>query len=261
MAVTHVPMTVKFWVPNTHVIFSLAVAAAKGITAPARQGGRSEALVSIVFAAAALEAFLSETAYLAEFAEQKAPTPGVVSAFAQVMEDAEESKASIESKFHLAHLTLTGNAYDRGIAPYQDFSLLIAARNALVHFKSREYFSSAEGRPAVFNQAGVVDKLKSKSILHEPVPGAGAKGNLIIQVGDKFMASAEFGEGADNVRFRTFPDAISARWTFLISTKAVAEWACNTAAGMAVDMIEKLPKSAWKDSVETYLREAFVVPW
>jgi len=111
MAATPGAMTIRFWVPNTRVIFSLAVAAAQGITTPLRQGGRSEALVSIVFAAASLEAFLSEAVYLAESAEQKgpvqkAPVPRFVSTFARVMEDAEESKASIESKFHLAHLVL-----------------------------------------------------------------------------------------------------------------------------------------------------------
>jgi hypothetical protein len=227
MAATPGAMTIRFWVPNTRVIFSLAVAAAQGITTPLRQGGRSEALVSIVFAAASLEAFLSEAVYLAESAEQKgpvqkAPVPRFVSTFARVMEDAEESKASIESKFHLAHLVLTGNAYDMSTAPYQDFSLLVAARNALVHFKSREYFSKADGKPAVFNQAGVVDKLKSKNILHEALPGAGAEGNLIIQPGDKFMASLEFGgQGPDNVRVKLFPEALSARWTFLIGTKGL----------------------------------------
>jgi len=88
--------------------------------------------------------------------------PGIISAFVQIMEEAEESKAQTQSKFQLAHLAMTGKAYGKGSAPYQDFSLLIAARNALLHLKSKEYFSSVDGKPAVFNQVALVEKLSSK---------------------------------------------------------------------------------------------------
>jgi hypothetical protein len=268
-------IAIRLWVPNTRALFSIAVAAAKGIGAKPREGGQNEALVSIVFAAASLEAFLSESAYLAEFSQHlvnvgaglgqpRVPEPGVVSAFAQVMDDAEGSKASLESKFHLANLVLTGEAYDRGAAPYQDFALLIDARNALVHFKSKEYFSKAEGKPAVFNQEKVVEKLKSHNLLHEPSPGAGAEGNFILQVGDKALANVELVKegrivGLENARYKSSPDAVTARWTFLIGTKAVAQWACKTAAAMALDLIEKVPNSNWKNHMQGQLRPVFSV--
>jgi|ERR1700680_1577301 len=215
-------IAIKVWVPNTGALFSLAVGAAKGIDAPSRAGGQGAALVSIVFAAASLEAFLSESAYLAEFEQQTVPLPDVVSVFARVMEEAEDSKASIESKFHLANLVLTGKAYEKGAPPYQEFSLLTAARNALVHFKSKEYFSKVEGTPAVFNQAAVVDKFRSKHILHEASPGE--ESNLHLVAGDTALASmAPVKEGrivgSENVPYRLSPDAIRARWTFSISTK------------------------------------------
>jgi hypothetical protein len=252
----------RFWVPNTSALFSLAVAAAKGITASPRVGGQNAALVSIVFAAASLEAFLSEAAYLAEFDQQQVPALGVVSAFAQVMEEAEDSKASIESKFHLANLVLTGKAYEKGSPPYQDFSLLTATRNALVHFKSKEYFAKVDGKPAVFNQAAVVDKLKSKNILHEVSPGS--ESSIHLSVGDTALYSLDVPKqgrtvGPEKVQYKLSPDAVRARWTFLISTKAVAEWACDTAVGMAVDLIEKIPNSEWKKHVQDILRPAFSV--
>jgi hypothetical protein len=256
-------IALKFWVPNTGALFSLAVDAAKGIQALPRVGGQSAALVSVVFAAASLEAFLSESAYLAEFNQHKVPEPAVVSTFAQVMEEAEDSKASIESKFHLANLVLSGNAYEKGNPPYQDFSLLAAARNALVHFKSKEYFSKVEGRPAVFNQAAVVNKLKSKNILHEASPGT--EEHLLLTVGEKALSSVEAVKdgrivGSENVPYKLSPEGLRARWTYLISTKAVAQWACNAAAKMALDLIEKVPTSNWKTHMESYLRPVFSVP-
>jgi hypothetical protein len=268
-------IAIRLWVPNTRALFSLAMDAAKSIGAPPRVGGQNVALVSIVFAAASLEAFLSESAYLAEFSQRlvnvgaglgqpRVPEPDVVSAFAQVMDDAEDSKASLDSKFHLANLVLTGKAYDKSAAPYQDFPLLLAARNALVHFKSKEYFSKAEGRPAVFNQEKVVERLRPKNLLHEPTPGAGAGGSFIIQVGEQFLTSVEplkegrmFGQ--ENVPYKLSPDAVRARWTFLIGTKAVAEWACKTAAAMALDLIGKVPNSKWKNHMESQLRPVFRV--
>jgi|SRR6266849_463517 len=155
-------LAIKFWVPNAPTIFSTAAAAATGISAPLRKGGQTGALVSVVFAAASLEALLNEAAYLAELDLPNAVEPGIISAFVQIMEEAEESKAQTQSKFQLAHLAMTGKAYGKGSAPYQDFSLLIAARNALLHLKSKEYFSSVDGKPAVFNQVALVEKLSSK---------------------------------------------------------------------------------------------------
>jgi hypothetical protein len=268
-------LAIRLWVPNTGALFSLAVDAAKSISAPPRVGGQDVALVSIVFAAASLEAFLSEAAYLAEFSQHlvnvgaglgqpKVPEPDVVSAFAQIMDDAEDSKASLESKFHFANLVLTGKAYDRGTVPYQDFALLIAARNALAHFKSKEYFSKAEGKPAVFNQEKVVEKLRPKNLLHEPTPGAGAEGNFIIQADEQGLASVELVKegrtlGLENARYKLSPEAVRARWTFLIGTKAVAEWACESAATMASDLIGKVPNSRWKNHMESHLSPVFSV--
>jgi hypothetical protein len=267
-------MVMRLWAPNTGALFSVAIAAAKGIEASPRVGGQNAALVSVVFAAASLEAFLSESAYLAEFSQhlaevraevfrQDIPERGVPAAFAQVMDDAEDSRASIESKFLLANLVLTGKAYDRGVAPYQDFSRLIDIRNALVHFKSKEYFSKVDGTPAVFNQEKVVDKLKSKNVMHQASPGS--ETNFHMVVGDKILASVEFVNqgrlvGLENVPYKLSPDALRSRWTYSISTKALAEWACTAAAMMALDLMEKIPTSNWKNHMESHLRPVFSAP-
>jgi hypothetical protein len=118
-----------FWPPNSPTLFSIAVDSAKRIAGAPRAGGHQEALVSVVFAAASLEAFLNESVYLAENIRGGPP---IVSAFAQVMADAEESKVQIQSKFQLGSLVLTSKTYEKGVAPYQDFSDLFALRNLLM---------------------------------------------------------------------------------------------------------------------------------
>ena len=86
-----------FWPANAPTLFSVAVNSAKRIADAFRVGGHDEALVSVVFAAASLEAFLSESAYLAEVSLQResrdqrlghhaGAEPAIVSAFAQVMD-------------------------------------------------------------------------------------------------------------------------------------------------------------------------------
>ena len=64
------------------------------------------------------------------------------------MEDAEESRVPIQSKFQLGNLVLTGKTHEKGTAPYQDFSDLFAIRNLLMHGKSNELFLSVTDEPS-----------------------------------------------------------------------------------------------------------------
>src|ERR1700733_2663447 len=117
------PAAMVFWPPNAPTLYSIAVDSAKRIAGARKVGGHTGALVSVAFAAASLEAFLNESAYLAVNKNSlRASEPPIVSAFAQVMEEAEESRVQIQSKFQLGNLVLTGKTYDKGKAPYQDFS-------------------------------------------------------------------------------------------------------------------------------------------
>jgi hypothetical protein len=58
-------LAMVFWPPNAPTLFSIAVDSAKRIAGTDRAGGHGAALVSVVFAAAFLEAFLNESAFLA----------------------------------------------------------------------------------------------------------------------------------------------------------------------------------------------------
>jgi hypothetical protein len=256
------------WPPNAPTLFSIAVDSAKRIAAPPREGGHKDTLVSVVFAVASLEAFLNESVYLAKTSLQRKARglklghhvdaePPIVSAFAQVMEEAEESKVQIQSKFQLAHLVLTGEAYDKGSHPYQNFSDLMAVRNFLMHGKSNETFLTIEGKPSVLHSATVLERLVSRRILHVPSPDQ--KG-LIVGVGDTGLADLILLDEIDTISQKSPASGVMARWTFVIGTKAVAEWACSAAARMATDLMEKAPISSWKDLMEGQFRKTFSAP-
>jgi hypothetical protein len=255
-------MHLSFWPPNSPTLFSIAVDSAKRITGVPREGGHNEALVSVVFAAASLEAFLNESAYLAG---RKAGSPGeppAVSAFAQVIEEAEESKGSIQSKFQLANLVLSGETYDKGAAPYQEFSDLIAVRNLLMHGKGIEQFLTIDGKKVVLNPAAVIYKLTGKNILHE-APPEHQKGFVAV-AGDTFMGEVivlkdDFDLGS--IPSKSLPERLMSRWTYVIGTKAVAQWACNAASLMATDLIDKAPAGNWKQMMEGQFRKTFSTPF
>jgi hypothetical protein len=257
----------KVWAPNAPTLFSIAVDSAKRIPASPRVGGQKDALVSIVFAAASLEAFLNESKYLAEtslgrmsrgqrLGHRVILEPSMVSAFAQVMDEAEASRVQIQSKFQLAHLVLTGKAYDKGSAPYQNFSDLMAVRNLLMHGKSNESFLTIEGKPSVPNPVTIVERLASKNLIHKLSPGE--KGFITV-VGDTALADLILLDEIDETPPKSPAGGTMARWTFVVGTKAVAEWACRAAAQMATDLMDKAPKSNWKNLMEGQFRKVFAL--
>lgn len=257
------------WHPNAPILFSLAVNSAKRITALRRTGGQPDALVSVVFAAASLEAFLKESAYLAELSlKRKAreiklghhidEEPPIVPAFAQVMRDADESRVRIQAKFQLANLVLTGKVYDKGVAPFQNFSDLIEARNLLMHGESDETFLSIEGEPSVLNPVRIFKRLAEKKILADIPPDQ--KKTHITVVGDTGIVDLILQDEIEKVQQKSV-GVVMARWSFVIGTKAAAEWACSSAARIATDLIEKAPTSLWRQFMEHNLLKQFSDPF
>jgi hypothetical protein len=209
---------------ETAVLFGVAQDAAKSITAPPRDGGQQAALISVVFSVVALEAFLNEATELALDFSRRTPNsePHVVSVFAEFMEDAERSRASLESKLILGNWILAGKRVERGIPPYQDFSLLMSLRNDLVHFKPNESVDTTATPERIKR---LFDRFGSKNIL------------------------------ADNVEPK-----LPQSWIVLIQTKAVAEWSCRTAANMVLDFVEKAPpESGWRSFLDILASFASVI--
>jgi hypothetical protein len=142
-------------------LFSVALKAARSITAPFREGGQQPALTSIVFSVVALEAFLNEATDIGlEYYSDPA-----ISLFVDFIVDAEKSRASLESKFVLSCWILAGQKFDRGSQPYQDFALLLGLRNDLVHFKATEEVPLHLSAEEIHEK--LINKFRSKNILSD----------------------------------------------------------------------------------------------
>jgi hypothetical protein len=99
--------------------------------AASSQATRDQSLIAVVFAAAALEGFVNECFdYLLEL--NKDPAFDRMRAIAAAA-DVTSRATSLSTKIQLLSAGIAGRNFDRGRQPYQDFDLLIALRNGLLH--------------------------------------------------------------------------------------------------------------------------------
>ena len=198
----------KFYESN--VLFGVAVNSAASIQAPVRAGGQLPALVSVVFSAVTIEAFLNEAADCARGLSGVPSEPQMTSVFVECMADAEKSRASLESKFALANWILAGEKLDKGAQPYQDFALMMRLRNDLLHFKGNERFDQ-NATPEEFHK------------------------NLIQRFGSRDLLAEDMEAGS---------------WIHAVETKAIADWSCRTAAKVIVDFVSKTPEGVWQSFLQ-----------
>ena len=99
-----------------------------------------DALVSIVMAAAATEAFINELGAYYRLGTFLQPAE---LACGEVLAEVERGQGSTQLKYLLASLTLSGHMFDKGSKPFQDFSKLMTVRNSLMHPKPLDQFSDS----------------------------------------------------------------------------------------------------------------------
>lgn len=123
---------------NSGVLYNMAKRAyertksAPSETAP----NQDDTLTALLFSAATLEAFIMELAHNAETGVRLfTPAPSPVSTLARVLDEVESSRGSVRLKYLMAKAILSGESYDKGSKPYQDFELLFTIRDAIVHHK------------------------------------------------------------------------------------------------------------------------------
>ncbi len=119
---------------NTLNLLAIGMRAAEGSNA--YQPG---AIVSIVFAAIAVESFVNDLVGDVSWT----PVDQLDSPLAQLRElaaavDIEGRHTPLFRKIQVIHVALTGNRCDKGQPPFQDLTLLLALRNALVHSRPEE---------------------------------------------------------------------------------------------------------------------------
>jgi hypothetical protein len=210
------------FIGSSFTLIDLASAAAERCQA---ECGRADScrskdpLVSIVFAAATCESFISELAEFAEFVlTARAPTipaePAFVGTFQAIFEELEASKGSLNAKYILAYNVLAGKLIDKSCNPYQDFALLVDLRNSVVHVKV-DRIQMDSTYTATMQHPSIIAKLRSKGILASAPPSNTITG-----------------------------------WLEIVSTPALARWCVRTAAAMIVFLIEAIRPSLFKQKME-----------
>ena len=184
-----------------------------------RQTGQKDAVVAVVFSVAAFEAFMNEATAFATGSPRQIGKPSSVRAFADIMQELEESRADLRVKFLFARVIFVGEPYDKGARPYQDFDLLVRLRNAIVHLKELDELQGVPGPGETVEPPRIIERRRDLNIL------------------------AEFDKG-------TTPQP----WRY-IQTRAVARWACNSAANMAQSVLDLVPDSLFKQTLEMSYRE------
>jgi hypothetical protein len=160
------------YILNSHALFYIAKQAA--INAASRVSLQDNVMIAIVFSVVGAEAFINEAF---EVASQFGPGESEqkrIEAFTELGRQIEESRGSLELKYQVARWIFAGEAFDRSAAPYQDFVLLIAVRNALVHYKFVDkVYTDADGALKM-DIPKVVEQLRSKNVLADVPSHVGA---------------------------------------------------------------------------------------
>ncbi len=178
-----------------------------------REHGQRDAIIAVVFSALALEAFINEVGDLAASPRASGPNdPPSVSAMGTVLQEVEEGRGSVQLKYQMAKLILSGTVYDKSQQPYQDFRMLVSLRDALAHIKRLGLYEiTDEGLNPLSKPPNVIGQLRSRKLLAD-VSG------LKQPVG----------------------------WIEELESLVTARWACTTTAEMIWSVIETIPDSPFQ---------------
>jgi hypothetical protein len=92
-------------------------------------------LTAVLMACAALEGYINESFALIREGPGMKKCPERAKAFADILQEAEDSRGSTRLKYQMGLAVLTGKPFAKGTPPYQDFDLLFSIRDELMHHK------------------------------------------------------------------------------------------------------------------------------
>ncbi|BCA53041.1 hypothetical protein W02_01810 [Nitrospira sp. KM1] len=199
---------------NSGLLYSIAKSACERLATDSRTsaGGQSDAYVSIIFSALSLQALINEMPdLLSMLPESTRHDPPQIREFIRLAAEIEAGRGSIEHKYKNAMQILTGQPVDVGAQPFQDFSLLFRAHNALVHAK-----------PASFQLE------------------TGPDGSLIFESVQRIVRDFGAKHIIDSANDPQHP------WFYRIGTFKAAQWSCNTAVAVAAALSRAVPDCACK---------------
>lgn len=139
--------------------------------ASARRTDLGRGLTAVVFAAASLEALINEVTELVDIEVQHGNNDELLQAFVEAMLEVERSRGSTHLKFIIASTILSRRPYRRGSQPFQDFSLLMSVRDAIMHLRPTTLMHDEAG--AVRIGAGkAFDQLRARGLVNSPQPNS-----------------------------------------------------------------------------------------
>jgi hypothetical protein len=197
---------------NSFALFNIAKQAA--INAVSGTSLQDNVVISIVFSVVGAEAFINEAFEMASQFGPRESDQKRIAAFAELGKQIEESRGSLELKYQIARWIFAGEAFNRLAAPYQDFVLLTAVRNALIHYKLVDKIHATEDGLMRMEIPKIVDQLRSKHVLVD------------------------------------FPSHVGTSWLARITTPAMARWACLSGAAMVKEIVEIAPKGIFRERIE-----------
>jgi len=202
-----------FYAKNTPRLREIALCAAEG--SEAYQPG---AIVSIVFAAIAVESFVNDLVDDVSWSGLGELDP----ALARLRELAAaviEKHTRLLRKIQVIHVALIGKRCDRGQQPFQDLDLLLRLRNALVHSRP-ETLSAVDA----ISQAGVPTH-------HQPAPHP-----LVARLVERGIVPSP-------------PKDVLTSLLAVLHHPRVAVWAYNTAVAVNSHLIALVPNSGWQETL------------
>jgi hypothetical protein len=164
-------------------------------------GMSSRAVISVILSAATTEAFINEL--VAEVWKARHSLSPILVAFGKLMREIEDNRGSVGLKYLVASQALSGEMFDKGAPPFQDFDLLRRVRDSLVH-------------------------IKSPDVLSEPSSSSAKRPEIIVALRQKRLT---YPLGKDD----------QTPWFNELQTYKLAAWACETALNMILAVLALIP--------------------
>lgn len=205
-------MNDKGFFTNIGVFFNIAASAYKR-----SHKTSSESLITIIFSFIGLESFINILAEVASGSLLGLKTPSSIIILGKILNELENIGGSLANKYQVTRLILTGELYDKGSLPYQDFECLIKIRNALIHSKPDKFIVPSQITEASKEYPKFIYHLVNRKIISPPKRG--------------------------------LPFS---HWERLVKTPEVAYWSYKTAYEMIISIIEVFPECSLKQILNMF---------
>jgi len=190
---------------NIGVFFNIAASAYKRSHTTS-----SESLTTILFSFIGIESFINILTEVTSGSLLSLKTPPLIITLGKILNELDTTGHSLANKYQITRLVLTGELYDKGTLPYQDFDCLIKIRNALIHSRPDRFTMPLKDTEPSKEYPKFIWHLINRKIIPKP----------------------------ERLPFSS--------WESLITVPDVACWSYNTAYEMIISIIEVFPECSIK---------------